>query len=246
MFLVPAPPHMPPYAQVAAMKCSISGSGESAVAEAVWEQYSGREDLHKIEVGLTNYPLRYQLTGSFDPVPSGGFRFVVDGCARDFIGVGETRDEAFGDWKEQIHVSFQTLLRKRRFEMDAEDRRRWSVLESLIDVPKYRRTTPITIRQVGRAQFLRTNRPQGITWADHTCDLVAIDSMPAAYAALLPNQWFEAEVERDPITWKLCKVLSLSPIASPRPMSMEQQQEYLQGLPNSVEKPGSDVEDSGT
>lgn len=213
------------------------------VEDAIGKHYSGSRDLTRIKIGRTVYPLRRSLKGRFDPLPSGGFEFVVDGFADPFVGRGETRDDAYRDWSEQIHVSFQTLLRKRPFEMDAEDKHLWSVLGALVDVPKYRRTTPITVRQVGRVRFSKRSKPQGIFWADHTKDDVTIDSMPAAYAALLPNQWFEAEVERDPITWKLGKVLSLSPISSPRPMSMEQQQKYLQGLPNSVEHPGSNVED---
>ena|GEM_PF-3266563 len=201
--------------------------------------------VEQIQVGATEYVLRSPTLGRFYPLDSGRFEFVVDGFGDHFVGRGDTRHAADQGWRDTVHACFQRLLSTRPFEMNDEDRILWNILEERIDVAKYRRTTPMTLRQVGRARYVRRAIPTRIDWANQRKDYVSLESMPAAFAALKPNQWFEAVVERDPLTGRLLKVLSVRSISTLRLMTMDQQRSYLQSLPKGEElsHPESDPKD---
>lgn len=196
--------------------------------------FSGTVPLSQLKLRDVCYKFRTQLSGWFLPTDQEGVEFVVDGFGSAFIGRGETHEDARSDWDEQIHAAFQRLIRMRPFEMTDNDEKRWQLLEDQIDVPMYRRTTPTRMRQVGRANYCRTSRPRGINWANGGKDYVDLNDMPAAFAALKPNQWFEAVVLRDPLSGLLRKVLHIDPIKAPRAMSESEQSEFFASLPSGV------------
>lgn len=192
--------------------------------------YSGVQNLTVLKVGETRYQLRNQISGRCYPHSTESVEFVVDGFGPAFVGIGPTAEDAEEDWREKVHSAFQQLIQMRPFEMDASDERNWSNLQSIIDVPHYRRTCPIVMRQVGRAEYVRTSIPKRIRWANNQIEHVSLDKMPAEFAALKPNQWFDAYVKRDPLTGDLLEVLTVKRINSLRIMSRDQQKGFFQRL----------------
>lgn len=207
---------------------------ESHFAAYTTDLFSGTVPLSQVKLRDVCYKFRTQLLGRYLPTDLQGLEFVVDDFGSTFIGRGGTRKDARSDWEEQIHAAFQRLIRMRPFEMTDDDEKRWHLLEDQIDVPMYRRTTPTRMRQVGRANYCRTSRPRGINWANGWKDDVNLTDMPAAFAALKPNQWFEAVVLRDPISGRLRQVLHIDPIKAPRPMSDSEQSKFFASLPTGV------------
>jgi len=114
--------------------------------------YSGEQPIGELVVGSTRYPLRRPLRGVFYPARAAAFEYIVEELGHYFVGRADTRQAAFENWRDRVHAAFQRLIRMRPFEMDAEDEARWSTLESVVDVPRYRKTAPITMRQLGKVQ----------------------------------------------------------------------------------------------
>jgi len=229
-FVIPIP-QAAPFEYVDAHRNGAFGRMEERVSLEIPESYSGRFPISEIQVGSSRYALRDQATGKAYPCESGGVEFVVEGFGSLFVGHDENATLAYQDWCEKVHAAYQRLIRTRPFEMDDEDRQFWTILESQIDVACYRRTTPIRFRQVGRADYCKTDRPRRISWSDGHRDDVSLFNMPAAFASLRPNQWFEAVVLRDPLSGELRKVLDLEPIPALRLMSTDEQTEFLRSLP---------------
>lgn len=195
------------------------------------ESSSRNNPLNDLKIGGVRYPFKTTLQARVLPTQDEEIEYQVEGFGTTFVGRGKTYECARLDWEEQVHTAFQHLRSTRPFEMNDEDQIRWHILETAIDVPQYVRTTPTQVRQVGRANYKKTDRPKRINWADGSGTDVALGDMPAAFAALKPNQWFEAHLERDPLTGELLRVLSIEPIPTLHLMTTEQQQKFLNSLP---------------
>ena len=176
----------------------------------------------ELEVGDTIYPLRSQFVGTFLPGHIGRpGEFAVPQFLPYFVGKGRNSDEAFVDWRDQLHARFQKLYSKRPFELTEQEAEIWRTLESLIDVPTYRNTTHLMIRQIGKVVRCRPF-PEQIEWEDGHKESVRLDQMPGEFATYKPGQPFEAIVARDPSDLRLVKVghvRRISPL--PRPSAAE-------------------------
>lgn len=192
-----------------------------------------------ILVGEANYRLRQPVRGHFLRVDGIACEFWVDGFSPCFVGRGVKTREAYLDWRDQVHETFQELYGKRPFEMTSEERERWHVLEHMIDVVSYRNETPIVVRQIGQVTQARP-LPRQITWVDGRKDGVHLDLMPPEFAGYKPGQPFEADVERDPLTWKLRKVRHVQRISTIHPLSATELQKYWKSMPGTNTLPASD------
>jgi hypothetical protein len=67
--------------------------------------------------------------------------FVVPEFFPEFVGRGSSLNEAFLDWRNDVHRRFQDLYSKRPFEMTGPEKAVWQLLESQINVNAYRTTT---------------------------------------------------------------------------------------------------------
>jgi hypothetical protein len=148
-------------------------------------------------------------------------------------------DAARDDWLYQVHETFQDLYGKRAFEMSEAELNTWGLLEDMIDVVGYRNSTPLILREVGWVSRARPE-PNRIRWIDGRQESVDLESMPGAFAAYKPGQWFEAVVERDSLTGRLLQVVSVQRIPAMHPMSEGRLSEFLQSLPGTNELPDSD------
>lgn len=206
------------------------------------DAFSGGYPLRSIRVGEAEYPLRFPVVGRVYPTEKGTFEFVVDAVAPFVIGCGQSAEEALDDWSMKVHALFQRLLATRPFETDAADRVRWGALESLIDVAQYRRTTPISMRQVGRIAYQGYPFPRAVKWIDGTSDRIDLARVPAVLAGLKPGQWVEAVCDRDPLSGRLVRIESAQPISPIRPMSEREQAEFMQSLPKGESLPESELD----
>lgn len=202
---------------------------------------SGDESVSDLRVGNTSYPLRRPLHGKYYSACGDPYEFTAEELGACFIGRGDNAADARKNWRDAVHQAFQSLIRKRPFEMDEEDRARWRILQSVIDVPKYRRTTPMTMRQIGRIQRARPT-PTRVAWANGAKENVALDQAPGVFASLKPSQWFEAVVKRDSRTGRLREIVHLWPIRTVRLMSPQEQDEFWESLPTAESLPDSNVD----
>jgi hypothetical protein len=191
-----------------------------------------------IRIGDTCYRLRQTLRGEFIPVENSMCEFWVDGFSPTFVGKGIHAEEARRDWHDQVHESFQYLFGKPHFEMSEEELKQWKVLEDMIDVVGYRNETPVVVRQIGTVIRLRHLRR--IEWIDGKSDVVRFEDMPGEFAGYKSGQPFEADVERDPLSWKLLKVRSVRRISTIYPMPSGKLNEFWQSLPTTNSLPITD------
>lgn len=198
----------------------------------------GTIPVSEIQVGETTYRLRRPAPGEFISTRGGFWEFWVEGFSPAFIGQGRAAEEAYDNWRDQVHESFQDLYRKRPFEMTEEERGKWDALEDRIDIVGYRNEAPVLVRQLGQLTQARPF-PRRITWIDGTTDLVRLEAMPGEFAGYKPGQWFEAIVERDPLTWSLRKVRYVRRTLSLRGMSSAELSQYWSSLPTTQTLPES-------
>ncbi len=164
--------------------------------------------------------------GTFLPGPIGKQgEFTVPQFSPYFTGRGRNFDEAFLNWRDQVHGQFQELYSKRPFEMTNQEAELWQTLESLIDVPTYKNTTPLTIRQIGKVTRCRP-LPEQIQWEDGHKEAVRLDQMPGEFATYKSGQPFDAIVVRDPVNLTLIKVTHIRRTGS-LPMVTPTEQEAL-------------------
>jgi len=87
-------------------------------------------------VGIACYQLRTPLLVTFYPRIDGeSGRLTVTPSSLLIVGSGTNLDEAWQDWTAQFHVRFQTLLAKRPWEMDSDEKDEWGRIEQMVDVP---------------------------------------------------------------------------------------------------------------
>jgi hypothetical protein len=195
--------------------------------------------LSDIRIGETCYRLRQTLLGEFLPVDKGLCEFWVGGFSPTFIGNGVQALEAYHDWRDRVHEAFQSLYGKAAFELSEEEQQQWRVLENIIDVVGYRNETPVVVRQLGKVVQSRP-LPRKIEWIDGKSEIVRLENMPGEFAGYKPGQPFEADVERDPLTWRLLRVRSIRRISTITPMTPAKLQEFWQSLPATNSLPISD------
>jgi hypothetical protein len=191
-----------------------------------------------LEVGETAYVLRSRLFGTF--YPGHGWadgEFVVPDFFPKFVGRGRSFEDAFLDWRNQIHRQFQDLYYKRPFEMTAQEKTTWQLLESQINVHTYRVTMPLTVRQMGRVAPRMRPHPEIIEWEDGHKEKVTLDQMPGEFAAYVAGQPFEAIVNRDPVDFRLLKVTHVRRIRSLRKMTSDEFTDLIHSIPTTESLP---------
>lgn len=194
----------------------------------------------ELEVGDTVYKLRPGRTGIFLPGHIGETgEFAVPELAPYFVGRGRNVDQGYADWLNQVHSRFQELYSKRPFEMTREEAEIWGALENVIDVPTYRLTTPLTIRQIGKVTRCRPF-PEQVEWEDGQKEAVRLDQMPGEFAAYKSGQPFEAIVLRDPVDFHLIKVADVRRTRNLPSMTPEEFEGLLHRIPTSASLPDAD------
>jgi hypothetical protein len=193
-----------------------------------------------LRFGHTAYPLRGPLQGVFSPAtgkPEG--EFAVYGFEGMVVGEGRTPNGAFEDWVKRFHVAFQRLFAMRPFEMAAEDKRLWGVMQDRVDVERYRADRPLIVRQQGTV-VKGDAFPQMIRWEDGTKERVPLERMPPEFATYKCGQPFEAVVHRDPITNKIRKVDFVTRLSARKKRTPEESERLWDSLPTSGALPDGD------
>jgi hypothetical protein len=206
-------------------------SSVDAVQEMPFRRYfesdAIRSTLNDIRIAGVAYPLRRPCTASFIP---GAGEFLVDGFSPAFVGRGATLEEARKDWLLAVHAGFQELLHKRPFEMTPTDVRRWSVLSSRIDVTVYRNKTPIHVRQFGKVTQARPY-PQQIQWENGDREPISVDLVTSPdFITFKSGQPIEAVVARDPVNFRLIRIVHVERRSTPSRLSPVDEAELLESI----------------
>jgi len=172
-----------------------------------------------LRLGKTTYQLTRPVNVCWMPAEQGWLCYIQDLIGH--VGRGATRQQAFHELKAQIHAGFQTLQRKRPFEMSGSERDRWLSLTSLIDLLHYRTTTPVTTRELGQVSFGRIARPFRIKWVSGQNYLIDVEKVPGELMSCAPGQWVEAAVARDPVSHSILAIESIRKISFRLPSGAE-------------------------
>lgn len=223
-----------------AMSTSAYVSAGDAMQDASFRRYfesdAIRSTLNEIRIADIVYPLRRPCTASFIP---GVGEFMVDGFGPAFVGRGATLEEARRDWLLAVHAEFQELLHKRPFEKTPEDVRRWSVLSSRIDVTVYRNHTPIQVRQFGKITQARPY-PQQIQWENGEREAISFDRVASPdFITFKPGQPIEAIVARDPVNFRLLRIVHIERRSTPSRLSAVEESELLESIGSSKHLPAA-------
>lgn len=172
-----------------------------------------------LRIGTTTYQLTKLVRVNWMPAEQGWVCYI-DGLI-GYVGRGATRQEAFGELKAQIHTDFQTLQRKRPFEMSQSQRDKWLELTSVIDLLHYKTTTPVMTREIGQVSFGRISRPYRIKWVSGRNYMIEVDKVPGELMSCAPGQWVEAVATRDPVSHRILAIESIRKISFRLPSGAE-------------------------
>jgi hypothetical protein len=203
----------------------------SANASLVTEDYCASDvTLSDLKFGETEYKFFQNISvlGLYDI--SEGWLCQSRNLGNSFVGMGDTFTSAFEDFKNQLHVTFQRLYRKRPFEMSVQEKEQWNRLVNVIDVYHYRTTTPIVVREVGQISYGMISRPYRIKWLTGYNYVIDPYRVPPELMSLKPGQYIDAVVKRDPVTHKEIEILSVQSIAFHLPTEAEAKN-FLETLP---------------
>lgn len=201
-----------------------------------------RREIEVLRFGQIEYHLRRSTQGFFYPGirPDTG-EFSVKGFEWGILGCGRTPDEAYLDWLKQFHVTFQQLYVMRPFEFDDTERELWKVIESQVDVERYRLSQPLLVRQQGKVYRARPY-PELVEWEDGTREKVSLEWMPGEFASYQPGQPFEAVVHRNPVSHKIIKVDYVKRLPTERKLTAQESRQLWDSLPTSKSLPAADWE----
>ena len=199
----------------------------------------GKLMVDNFSVGEAVYRLRRPVDGYFMKPIDGDCQFLVNGFIPTFVGNGNLAWDAYNNWQNVIHETFQTLYAKRPFEMSPEEQRQWDILNEMIDIVSYRNETPIVVRQIGRVTQDRSQQLRQITWVDGRKEQVSFDIMPPEFASYKVGQYFEADVERDPRNGRMRQVRHVQRVHSLPPLPESQLDEFWKSLPSTESLPKS-------
>jgi hypothetical protein len=169
------------------------------------------ETRRDMRVGETQYRFIGPAAVSYVPRAEGWICYV-NGLT-GWLGTGGTPEQAFDELKLQLHTTFQTLLRKRPFEMTEEEHSKWVQLTSVIDLLYYRTTTPVVTREIGQVSFDQIARPHHIEWINGTRYLIDPQRTPGELMSCRTGQWIEAMVRRDPVSYAVLGIDSIHKIS---------------------------------
>ncbi len=170
------------------------------------------EPIRDMRVGQTYYRFIRPAVVHYILTARGGWMCFISGLAR-YAGNGETPDKALEELKMQIHADFQTLLRKRPFEMDNGEHSKWVQLTSVIDLLYYKTTTPMITHEIGRVSFGKIARPHHIEWINGARYQIDPREVPGELMGCRTGQWVEAVVRRNPVSQAILGIDSVRKIS---------------------------------
>lgn len=199
---------------------AISYSAETSVA--VEECGTTEAVLYSLEFGNTVYKFPRGLTiNSVGDYVSGDWICWSSDLDASVIGKGDSVLAAQEDFKNELHTAFQRLYRKRPFEMNKQEQKQWQRLTNVIDVHLYKTTTPLIVREVGQISNGMISRPYRIKWLTGYNYIIDPHNVPNELMSMKPGQYIEAVVERDPLTHKERKIVSVKSISFRLPNEQE-------------------------
>ncbi len=239
MILLDLPPEK--YDSQPVMTFTISGGQASRMRSVAATSGVAWDEM--FEVGQTVYPLRQRVSGVISPGQD-CFQLHMKGLTPVFIGTGSTPARAELDLKGQIHGIFQQLYGKRPFQMTEQERAAWTLLEQVIDVRRYSEETPVEGREIGVVLWFRNSKfgigsHIKVRWLAGREELVPVGRASRELASLRPGCWFEAVVQREPVSDKLRRVLFAEKIDPVKPMKVSEAQAYWDAIPTIKDLPVS-------
>ena len=186
--------------------------------------------IPQVIVGGVSYPLRRAFVGRY-------YRYleqlIVDGVSPLIVGRGASENEAKEDFCLQIHSTIQDLLGKRPFELSNRDKQLLTIIDRFVDVTVFRNTQSIQVRQYGKISKARPY-PEEIEWENGTKDLVPVSLViTPEYVNYKPGQPVEAVVERDPMTFRLRRIVHISKCKATRSWSNHDEIEFMASIGSS-------------
>ncbi len=210
----------------AAMGQSVTEVPSWSVTKPATEQIAREQSFSALteirrdmRVGETRYRFIGPAAVSYVPRAEGWICYV-NGLT-GWLGAGGTPEQAFDELKFQLHTTFQTLLRKRPFELTEEEHSRWVQLTGVIDLLYYRTTTPIVTHEIGRVSFGKIARPHHIQWINGTKYLIDPREVPGELMSCRTGQWVEAVVRRNPVSYAILGINSIRKISFHVPSESE-------------------------
>lgn len=202
-----------------------------------------RTDLvSELPVGPVIYHLRNPLKALIAPSADQRWEVSLNQFHPRFIGKGESIAIAQRDFLNQVHATFQSLVRRRPFQMDEKQRTDWHTLERLIDVDAYWDCVPVTLLEIGVLSAI-TDAGCEVIWLDGVRkEVIPIERTLPEFAEFRPEQWFEALVERQPGSYELLKLRYVRPIEPIRDMSPEEFRQWISTLPSADDVPKSETD----
>ncbi|MBC8378030.1 MAG: hypothetical protein H8E62_02535 [Planctomycetes bacterium] len=198
----------------------MSYSAEASIGK---DEFGATEkSLNRLQFGNTSYRFLQEISiNSIRDYESGDWICWSSDLDPSIFGKGDTEVSSQEDFKNQIHVVFQQLYRKRPFEMNEREQQLWQRLCNVIDVYHYRTTTPIVVQEIGQVSYGKISRPYRIKWLTGYNYIIDPSQVPPELMSMKTGQYVEAVVKRDPVTHQELEIVSIKPISFRLPNEKE-------------------------
>lgn len=114
--------------------------------------------------------------------------------------------------------------------MTPEEQRDWSLLSERIDVTVLRNNTPVHVRQFGRVNKVRPY-PVEVLWEDGRREPIDVRRVNAPdFITYRAGQPFEAIVERDPVDFRLRRIIHIERRSQPSRLAADQEADLLRSI----------------
>ena len=215
---------------------------DAEVMSAPSQSWTRSFDSGVLSFGTTIYPLKQSLTEICTQIEQEEFAYEIKELP-ELIGKGVTKSEAQQDFMRQFHIRFQSQIGVPQFRRSQEEQSAWRAFETVVDIEKYKAHQPAVSQQIGMLQTKDYNA-WSVWWLDgdgvETVDLAVT---PPEFAALEVGQWFEALIERDPVSLSMNRILYVKCRPPLRDLSSKDAAAWLNSLPtgNHLPEASSDL-----
>jgi hypothetical protein len=193
--------------------------------------------IHEVRYDEVIYPFINVIYGHCETVVGDSVNWVyATNIFASIIGKGQSPQEAKQNWEQMFHQTFQEIYTKLDWERTKEEQQLWETFERIVDIPAYRKLTPLKFEQTGKIIRYISSDQCEIEWIGDRRDIVSCNNCPSELFEYEVGKYFRAEVLRGYGTDDLVKICSIS-VSNRREYTREELDKIIDSLPTTKDFP---------
>jgi hypothetical protein len=193
--------------------------------------------IHEVRYDEAVYPFINVVYGHCETTVDDSVSWVyAANIFASIIGKGQSPQEAKQNWEQMFHQTFQEIYTKLDWERDEEEQQLWKTFERVVDIPAFRKLTPLKFGQTGNINRYISNDQCEIEWIGDPRDIINRDNCPSELFEYEIGKYFRANVLREYGTDNLVKICSIS-VSKYREYTREELDKIIDSLPTTKDFP---------